>query len=193
MARIDWSTTKAYAVGGGIYLNGDLVGPPGSPGYEAAAGDVMSGLRALRLPSGGTAVTHLHRREEIYSGPHLHRAPNIIFLIQEYGYQLHETVEGDSVWGDTPVASSHRLDGLIIAAGPDFAAVGQMPDKVHIYDVAPTLLHALGESVAEDMDGRVRTQMLSPEAAARPVTKRRSLVSLTRRRLADLRPRALAG
>ena len=54
----------------------------------------------------------------------------------------------------------HRLEGILIAAGPRFAR-GRARDA-SLLDIAPTVLHLLGVPVPDDMDGRVLTELLAP-------------------------------
>lgn len=59
-----------------------------------------------------------------------------------YPYKFHNTN-----------AVVHGKEGFFLARGPDFKEnKGINPS---IYDVAPTLLHLLGEKIPERMDGRV--------------------------------------
>jgi arylsulfatase A-like enzyme len=64
----------------------------------------------------------------------------------------------------------HRMNGMFLAYGPGLRA-GVKIDGADITDIAPTVLHALGLPVPDDMDGRVLTKVWPAErAAAQPVT-----------------------
>jgi len=52
-------------------------------------------------------------------------------------------------------------DGVLILQGPEFAA-GRSLDRVHVRDLAPTLLALLGEPVSREMEGRPVSQALLP-------------------------------
>ncbi|HSJ58343.1 MAG TPA: phosphodiesterase, partial [Anaerolineae bacterium] len=52
------------------------------------------------------------------------------------------------------LSGHHRLEGVVIAAGPGVRAGVELP-AASILDMAPTLLHALGVEVPREMDGRV--------------------------------------
>jgi arylsulfatase A-like enzyme len=65
-----------------------------------------------------------------------------------------------SEWGGT-----HRLDGILVARSPVFQA-GTEVQKTHLIDIAPTILHSLGVSVPEDMDGHVLVDAFRPEFLA---------------------------
>jgi hypothetical protein len=57
-------------------------------------------------------------------------------------------------------AGAHALEGILIAAGPHIL-VGQQTG-LHIADLAPTTLYALGLPIPEAMDGKVQTGIFSP-------------------------------
>jgi predicted AlkP superfamily phosphohydrolase/phosphomutase len=56
------------------------------------------------------------------------------------------------------LSGSHRIDGVVMASGPGIAR-GREITGATIYDIAPTILHALGLPIAKDMDGRPLTAM----------------------------------
>lgn len=63
----------------------------------------------------------------------------------------------------------HHLDGFFLLAGPGIAE-GKELERVSIYDVAPTMLHALGKPVPSDLPGRVAIEAFTAEhQAAHPV------------------------
>jgi arylsulfatase A-like enzyme len=64
----------------------------------------------------------------------------------------------------------HRPEGIFIGWGPGFRAGAEVPDA-HITDLAPTILHAMGLPVPDDMDGRVLAGALSTD---RPVEYQRA-------------------
>lgn len=68
------------------------------------------------------------------------------------------------------VSGAHATDGIIVLVGKPFRA-GASPNGATILDVTPTLLAGLGLPVAEDMDGRPLTEVMSREYLSRtPIT-----------------------
>jgi predicted AlkP superfamily phosphohydrolase/phosphomutase len=64
------------------------------------------------------------------------------------------------VWrANRPCWGTHRLDGILIAAGPGIR-VGDIGHPL-LVDIAPTILHLLGLPVPADMDGQVLRDLLS--------------------------------
>lgn len=60
----------------------------------------------------------------------------------------------------------HRREGIFIAAGPGFKSGIELPEE-NILDLAPTIMHLLGEPVPSIMDGRVLTEALVDPAPVR--------------------------
>ena len=87
----------------------------------------------------------------------------VVFIVSDHGH-------GPS--GELPWSGRHDKgqDGVIIAAGPGIRK-GQWVEGASVYDVAPTLLAAVGLPVARDFDGRARQEFFTQDClAARPIT-----------------------
>ena len=80
---------------------------------------------------------------------------------------LHDFTTNKVITPSFGPTGDHRLDGILIAAGPAFVT-GAEPRGAALLDVAPTVLHLLGVPVPEDMDGRVLTELLEPVSSLRP-------------------------
>jgi arylsulfatase A-like enzyme len=57
------------------------------------------------------------------------------------------------------VSSSHRMNGILIAAGPAIQRGAQI-QGASLTDLAPTILYLLGLPIPPDLDGRVLTEVL---------------------------------
>lgn len=68
------------------------------------------------------------------------------------------------------LSGAHRPDGVLLASGPGIRQ-GVEIEGASIYDVTPTILHALGLPVGEDMDGRVLTGLFEEPLASRADAK----------------------
>ncbi len=172
---VDWSRTRAYSIGyiGEVHINLKGREPQGivEPGaeYELLRDALIRDLRALRLPDGQPLVEHIWKKEEIYHGAHLEQAPDILFLPRN----LETIAFGDFEFGSNQilepsfgVSSSHRMQGILIAAGPSIKA-GATANNPNLTDLAPTILHLIGLSVPSDMDGRVLSEMLNDDTPVR--------------------------
>ena len=165
---IDWTRTKAYARGafGQIYVN--LMGrEPGGiveagEAYEEVVTQLLTALKELPHPeTGEPLITDIHRKSEIFNGPYLENAADVIFSIQNYLYQSSvkmgldsESILGKSEYEDS---GSHRLEGIMVMSGPGIAEGGSISNAT-IADILPTILALAGLAVPEDLDGRPLSQ-----------------------------------
>jgi len=178
-STIDWSRTRAYSDGmtDEIWIN--LLGrePKGivHPGeeYEALRREIIAALYATRdMITGEPVVEWAKLREEVYHGPHIPRAPDIIirwrtsFIINGLQNPGHRSVKEPPGFFSS---GGHRPNGIIIASGPTFRQSGSFPGA-DLQDLAPTFLYLFNVPIPEDMDGRVITEMINPDLlAARPI------------------------
>ncbi len=183
-AGLDWAGTRAFSeeqnTFPGVWINQRGREPQGTvpaDEYESARDAVIAALRAWRDPVTGQAVVaHAWRREEVYQGPYVSEAPDIVVefaLDHDYSY----AVQGS---GGRPGLSvrvlgrreylgakgpgmngTHRPEGVLLLAGPGIRSSIHL-SRAHITDVAPTILHLLGLPVPSYMDGRVLTEALRP-------------------------------
>jgi len=185
---VDWAHTLAYSeeVRGNIWINLKGRDPQGTvaPGaeYEALRDRVITGLQDLRDPrTGKRLVRRVWRREERFSGPFSDRLPDLLVeadypdLFRPRGaYTGREPVRHLTMeeMRHRRITGCHRPNGIFFAHGPAVQADLSLA-PASILDVAPTVLHLLGEPVPSWMDGRVLTEMLTPEAlAGQPVESR---------------------
>ncbi|RME45666.1 MAG: hypothetical protein D6795_16355 [Deltaproteobacteria bacterium] len=176
---VDWERTRAYARGyyGQIFVN--LAGrePFGSVTPEAYPGvveEIVAGLRDLRDPeSGEPVIGEVWRREEVYSGPFLEQAPDVVFLPRTMRYKAMGVVDFPSNRTIEPVYANpgdHRMSGILIAQGRGFQR-GVHADPARIIDLAPTILHLMDLPIPAGVEGRVLTGMLAPDHARRPIRR----------------------
>ncbi len=169
--NVDWGRTRAYSLGnvGQIYLNVRGREPEGivEPGteYETVRDEIIAQLRALRDPQSSEPImTDIYRREELYDGPYLDEAPDIVILPRNLEYQA----AGTSAFMHNRVlglprgnAGGHRMDGIWLLKGPGVRA-GLQVNNARIVDLAPTLLHLGNMPVPTDMDGVVLHEAFEP-------------------------------
>ena len=170
LQTLDWTRTQAYPglpSENGIFINMQDREPAGivsQVDYELLRSAIITALQAWRDPRDSQPVMNrVHRREEVYSGPCVDRAPDIVFELTP-GYKLtHLPGEGDwlsDISGE--MQGFHEREGVLVALGPGIRT-GMVPETPAIEDVAPTVLYVLGLPVPEDMDGRVLTELFQPE------------------------------
>jgi predicted AlkP superfamily phosphohydrolase/phosphomutase len=168
---VDWRATTCFFVdlgyGSGVWLNLEGREPFGivpATDYEATRGRVAELLESRD----GLVVK---RREDVYSGPFVERAPDLLVSTSREDLGLSGRLL------DTPVRTAvdvpyyhHTRRGIWVVVGPG-ARCGRIEERISIVDVAPTVLHALGLEVPADVDGRVRLELFEPdsEVVRRPV------------------------
>jgi predicted AlkP superfamily phosphohydrolase/phosphomutase len=171
---IDWSSTKAFADCGllwrpEIWINLKGREPEGTvePGeeYEELRDKLIKIFSSLTDPeTGEKVVARVDRREDIYHGPYLEKAADLLitwrfdFPISGlcYEYKEERIVLNDSTIGKSHsiVTGTHRPNGIFIARGMPLRKDFRV-QKAKITDIAPTILYLMGKPIPEDMDGSV--------------------------------------
>ncbi|HJX37973.1 MAG TPA: alkaline phosphatase family protein [Anaerolineae bacterium] len=165
-ADVDWARTRAFAVGsfGQIYINQVGKRPQGTvqPGreYEALREEIAA--RALQITdprTGRPVVEKAYRKEDIYSGPQVEKAPDLVLQSRNWEYMAFGHADFGASHVVEPIvgmSGHHRPDGMVILAGQGIQA-GVALQEANIMDLAPTILYAMDLPVPADMDGRVLT------------------------------------
>ena len=171
LEMVDWDGTTAIGSGQGlVYIVADDTSE-----HERIFESLKRDLEAETARDGGPLVRAVHRPEEVYSGEHLDRAPDLIFD-QTPGVHTGEAM------GDGPITTEpanwrgeNVPDGMVLFHGPDADATDL--DPIRITDIAPTVLHWMGLDVPWDMDGSVVTEVFADgsEPASQPVRTQRPL------------------
>lgn len=144
---VDMDRTEAIASGQGlIYLT--------DPSDDDFRDELMSKLESLSVPETGASIaSKVYKKEDVYHGPYLSRAPDIVFD-QAPGIHTDELV-GDRDVFEAPRKwrGENEREGIFIAHGPAFN--NDDLGRVSIMDIMPTLLHQIGEPIPNDIDGSV--------------------------------------
>lgn len=161
-AKIDWSRTRIYISNSRVELRVNLKGrePNGTvepgPEYEALRDTLIEGLREWRdTKTGLKLINDVQRREEVYSGPHMEQAADLLIHWNNYP-DLREFASQDKsdYAALIGITGGHRPNGILIAHGPQIQT-GKRLEAAHIWDVAPTLLYLMGLPIPKDMDGHL--------------------------------------
>lgn len=162
----DWSRTTAFSEEAntqpGVWLNlagREARGSVAAQDRERALRDVIDVLGEWRLPGGeGCVVSRVRPREEVYAGPFVSRAPDLIVeLADDAGYGLSlvptpwgvgtseslRTLDLAELGGGRGrgLGGVHRPDGILVAAGPGAQALASVR---RIEALAPALLRSIG-------------------------------------------------
>ena len=187
-AGIDWRRTRAFSdtLFPTIWINVRGREPLGvvEPGdeYDRLCAEITAALMDVRDERSGERIVDrvLHRRE-IYSGPHVDKAPDLLVRWREdipiQGIRLpgRAGAAGNAERGATPfipgedyrvISGDHCLQGLLLFRNPLGKGAGVEGSGASLLDIAPTALYALGVPVPEGLDGRVLTELF-PESFLR--------------------------
>jgi len=176
-AQIDWSCTLAYGNDADDFIRINLRGRESQgiiapEDYEALRDHIIERLYAWRDPkSGRPLVEKVWKREEIYFGPYVDKADDILIRWADFVPQGLDDggLERPRQFFDR-ISGGHRPNGILIMRGPGIAP-GIAIEGARLLDMAPTILHLMGEPVPAGMDGKVLTQALAPaHRVAHPVT-----------------------
>lgn len=160
---VDWGASRAFAMPQGpVYL----LNCRDAQEYERLRENLTEKLLALADPGSGESVIHrVHRREEIYSGPYLGDAPDLL-LEWTPGYEIKDIRPGSSdVFGPSALQADNAPLGIFAACGPELRE-GLRITAAGLYDLAPTILHMMNVAVPDDMDGRVLNEIFREDSGA---------------------------
>jgi len=170
---VDWSRTKAWVELAGPRLVGVRINHVGAcaqgivPEAEGTSLCIEIGdaLRALKDADGSLIVREVKARSEVFSGPHVETAPDlIVFLHGDYtlaksvGKALRSTALVTPI--ERPVRDgNHDPAGIYVAAGPGIQGAGEAK-PYSLMSIAPTVLALFGAPVPVDMDGEIMNDIL---------------------------------
>ena len=180
---VDFASSRAYPTGQsqGVFVNLKGRQPQGivePEDYETVRDEVIAALSELRDPRTGQRVAaHVHRREEVWSGPSLERLPDLLMEQRDFTYDIPTFSDrtGEGIFYELPAAdptglqrlAGHRREGLVMAMGPHIRHA--QAKGAQIADVPATVLGLLGCDIPDDFDGRVLEEILTDDVA-RPGT-----------------------
>ena len=162
----NWVQTSAYApegpsVYGRIYLNGHGK----DEGFRQALIEKLHGL--LDPETDSRVVKQVHRREAVYHGPWLERAPHLI-VEPKAGYIVASRLDTEFQPMFLPMQAgnqdvgTHRRKGILVLAGHSISG-GSSIGEAAITDLAPTVLFLLGLPIPVQMDGQVLESTLAQD------------------------------
>ncbi|MHB8132096.1 MAG: alkaline phosphatase family protein, partial [Mobilitalea sp.] len=173
MGLIDWNRTVAWfgtTSGHAIHIN--LAGrqPNGlvaAEDYGKICDEIIEKMYLLRDPSNGKKVIKkCYKREDIYKGPYLRNAPDILiepiegYCLQEgFGNKLIDCAKEGSLqrFGD------HLKEGVFMCCGPEIKE-GYTAEDIDICDLTPTILHLMDLPLPKSIDGRVVKDIFKPNS-----------------------------
>mgnify|MGYP000215221567 CR=1 FL=1 len=144
---IDLPNTRAVASSQGpIYIN---------PAYDvdSVAESLIEDLRTVE-DEHGRIFTNVYRGEDIYDGPYVDDAPEVV-VEQRPGVHVNDGMGGGEIMTEPARwAAENTNTGIFVASGPSFRSDGER-EQISITDIAPTVLANAGCAIPTDMRGEV--------------------------------------
>jgi len=160
--NVDWDRTRAYGVGfNGLYLNlkgREFKGIVGAGDREELLDEISDKLLSIRDPKNGEQViSRVYKAEEIYSGPYLKDAPDLIV-----GYNKGYRASWETVLGSFPEgvlrdnrqkwSGDHLMEAALVP-GILLSNKEIKSENPALSDLAPTVLEEFGIPKQEGMIG----------------------------------------
>ena len=121
--------------------------------YDRFCDDLVDVLSDVTTPDGKPVFEEVARREEVFSGPYVEEAPDVITVPREYDEFLSTRV-GDGQFAPPSEPYNHKRDGIVAISGAEATPSADL-SSAHLFDVAPTILATMGVPAADRMDGSV--------------------------------------
>jgi predicted AlkP superfamily phosphohydrolase/phosphomutase len=160
-ATIDWPNTRVWADGGyysRIFLNVRGREPEGTvdpADYEALRDELIAKLEALGDEQGNPIGTRVFRPQDLYHEVN-GVAPDLICYFGNLTWRSIGSLGDGRIQvreNDTgPDDANHAKMGVYVMAGPGMPTTS--PERATLFDIAPTVLTAMGYPVPADMQGQ---------------------------------------
>jgi len=160
-ATIDWPNTRVWADGGyysRIFLNVRGREPEGTvdpADYEALRDELIAKLEALGDERGNPIGTRVFRPQDLYHEVN-GVAPDLICYFGNLTWRSIGSLGDGRIQvreNDTgPDDANHAKMGVYVMAGPGMPTTS--PERATLFDIAPTVLTAMGYPVPADMQGQ---------------------------------------
>jgi len=134
--------TRAFALEPNrIYLNTATKYPRGSikeKDREAVICDLIDAFNALEV-EGEKVINQVYRKEEIYKGPLLDRAPDLV-LTSNTGFDLKARLQAETLTETTIFTGKHtRNDAFLVVKSPDACYVPENPSVFDVFGILESL------------------------------------------------------
>jgi predicted AlkP superfamily phosphohydrolase/phosphomutase len=146
--------TRAYSlIPGRVYVNlkgREQFGSVDPSEYESLRDELVRSLSGMTDPDDGNPmVRKVYRKEEIYSGPLLDRAADLIVMPND-GYDLKGTLFPENLTGRSHLEGMHTYDdAFLYVRGRDLKS-----EDTWIGDIMPSILRSFSMEPDPDLDGR---------------------------------------
>lgn len=159
---VDWSKIQAYGLGvNGLYLNlkgREREGIVEPHQREELLQELVTKLEAVRDVNGDPVIRKVYRADQVYSGPEMELAPDLVIgyyrgyradLETVIGYMTKEVLRNNTIpWTADHCFDPREVPGVLFCSRPIHA---QAPTLV---DLAPSILTEFGLKIPSSMEGK---------------------------------------
>ncbi|MFX1511984.1 MAG: alkaline phosphatase family protein [Promethearchaeota archaeon] len=162
-SKLDWKKSLVIPIFSTLYINQG--NPDAIHRRKMILHELKKELMALINPeTGKNLFTNVFFREEVYSGPFLEHAPELILVPSQEIAISDVYTKGDYLKINAEIWKGvHDRFGILSISGPEISKGGTI-NPVQIYDLAPTILFLLGVPIPSDMQGKVLREMFEPKS-----------------------------
>ncbi|MGQ3412233.1 alkaline phosphatase family protein [Natrinema sp. LN54] len=157
--QVDFAESEAYVrarteLGVRINLEGrDPTGVVPPEEYEELRENLIRALQAVETPDGEPFFETVAPREQYFHGDEIEETVDIVTIPADFEHMLSEQL-GDGDYFGPAEPWNHKLDGVFVAAGEGIDEDASL-ERAHLFDVAPTIMAAMGVPYSDRMDGSV--------------------------------------
>jgi predicted AlkP superfamily phosphohydrolase/phosphomutase len=152
---LDWQQSRVIALDEGLFY----VNPLYQEEKEEIIKELVSKLDAVRSRTGKKLYNRILRGKEIYWGPYVDEAPDLVAITNEIyhqrfqlsGYLWASEIPEEKMAYRTRQVAHHRIRGIFGMVGP---GIEGKEITASIYDLAPTILKLFGVDIPEGLDGK---------------------------------------
>ncbi len=159
----DWKKSKVISHASNLfYINPNL----SEVERKHIAKEIKEKLLEVRLPgTGDTVIEKIFSKEEIYNGPYLDKAPDLITLAKPW-CEVCSPLGGKEIFelGSRWIATHHK-DGVFIVKGNGIKK-GFDAGKASIFDLAPTIMKLMKVKQPKGLDGRILEEIFEKGVVA---------------------------
>jgi predicted AlkP superfamily phosphohydrolase/phosphomutase len=178
ISKLDWPNTKAFPFGDQVLITGVVINRPPLPSpavaedeYEDVRGEVAAVLAKVEDPEGGgPALATVARREDVYRGPAVALAPDLVLEgIPGCSPHFGRLIKSSDVFTEVRIGG-HRPEGMY-ATNTDLGLAG----VESVRDLLPKTLAALSYRWSEPVEESSTAEGYSAQEAAEMEDRLRGL------------------
>jgi predicted AlkP superfamily phosphohydrolase/phosphomutase len=115
---------------------------------------IKRALDELKHPDGGKMVTAIWDREEIYQGPMVQYAAEVVFSVRDYSIVARPLLGATDLYRPTPAQPNgfHRKDGIVMLWGEGIPA--RKLASAFMVDITPTIIDRMGLPMPPVVEGK---------------------------------------